>query len=456
VQINIRYKEVRVRRQNSHLFEGEEKFTGGKTYQVVGTYNHKDVRLSLGTEEKNVAIRRITKIESAVHAGADSLLWHELAETLPAKTLAFFAEPIGFKTSAQKLSSTATWRDLAQAFEIDMQRRVDNKLRGASAEEGVMSESTRMRYRFLLKQFGDFLGTRMPLAEITPATIVKFKNARFAAITGKKQSRGGSSVALDIAILHQIFSLAVKLKLESRFVNPIDLAKESKPGKNPKNGARSFTSEELVRLRSSLIWKHKGQKPIDDSLVFLLLRWTGLRRSDAIRLRWEHVRFSQGDNGEIEIMTQKRGKLAVIPLSGELRQALEEERRKTSRQASLGVDDYVLLNPATSEPFTSATRLTERCKALGDRAGVKRCTPHCFRDTFACDMLARGSGIYDVAKMLADAVETVEEYYAEFVPKARNAAQNLMDNGVGIEEQGEIANQRKEKIVAIRGFRKGR
>jgi len=42
-------------------------------------------------------------------------------------------------------------------------------------------------------------------------------------------------------------------------------------------------------------------------------------------------------------------------------------------------------------PFSSATRLTVRCKALGDRAGVKRCTPHCFRDTFACDMLAKGA-----------------------------------------------------------------
>jgi integrase len=73
------------------------------------------------------------------------------------------------------------------------------------------------------------------------------------------------------------------------------------------------------------------------------------------------------------------------------------------------------VNPASGEPFSSATRLTNRCKALGDRAGVKRCTPHCFRDTFACDMLAKGAGVFEVAKMLADTVETVEEHYAQFV-----------------------------------------
>lgn len=65
-----------------------------------------------------------------------------------------------------------------------------------------------------------------------------------------------------------------------------------------------------------------------------------------------------------------------------------------------------------------------RIKAMGIRAGMKRLTPHFFRDTFACDMLARGTSIYDVAKMLADTVETVDKHYAEFVPAARDAIQD--------------------------------
>jgi integrase len=48
-------------------------------------------------------------------------------------------------------------------------------------------------------------------------------------------------------------------------------------------------------------------------------------------------------------------------------------------------------------------------KALGERAKVGRVTPHCFLDTFACDMLARGTSIYDVAKMLADTVDNTRE-----------------------------------------------
>jgi hypothetical protein len=64
-------------------------------------------------------------------------------------------------------------------------------------------------------------------------------------------------------------------------------------------------------------------------------------------------------------------------------------------------------------------------------------------------MLARGNGLYEVAKMLADTVETVEEYYAQFVPAARDAVQVKMDNGIGIEEQGTLAAQRGRKVVGF-------
>jgi integrase len=110
----------------------------------------------------------------------------------------------------------------------------------------------------------------------------------------------------------------------------------------------------------------------------------------------------------------------------------------------------VLYNPETGKPFASRKRLYERAKALGIRAGVKRVTPHCFRDTFACDMLARGEDIYGVAKMLADTADTVEKHYAQFVQAARDAAQHRMDNGLGIEERGKLAQQRGRKVINFR------
>jgi len=57
-------------------------------------------------------------------------------------------------------------------------------------------------------------------------------------------------------------------------------------------------------------------------------------------------------------------------------------------------------------------------------------------------MLARGVDIYDVAKMLADTVDTIEKHYAQFVPAARDAVQSRMDTGVGIEERAKWAQTR--------------
>lgn len=54
-------------------------------------------------------------------------------------------------------------------------------------------------------------------------------------------------------------------------------------------------------------------------------------------------------------------------------------------------------------------------------------------------------------RLLADTVETVEEYYAQFVPAARDAVRSKMDSGVAIEEQAKIAAQRGKKFVGIRG-----
>ena len=50
-------------------------------------------------------------------------------------------------------------------------------------------------------------------------------------------------------------------------------------------------------------------------------------------------------------------------------------------------------------------------RALCRRAEVKG-SAHWFRDTFACDRVAKGNGIYEVAQMLADTVETVQKHYA--------------------------------------------
>jgi integrase len=378
----------------------------------------------------------VTQVGTVASSHFDSARRRQATEeSLPSTTFDFFAGAAGYVKAAQiKTAITKrTWTDLCDVFELEMKRLIANKQRGATSEEGIMSESTRDRYRQTIRHFTAFLGNKNTLLDdIKSSTIELFKVDRARTIDKLKQSRGGSSIALDIAVLHRIFTFGVSKRL--MIDKPINLRNESKPGKNPKNGARPFNAEEIANLR-----EHAGQ----DLFTFLLLRWTGLRGSDVVNLQWRNVHLDRGQNGEIEVLTQKRGKTAIVPLSTELRNALEEIKNKQTP------DDIVLCNPETKAPFSNRKRLYERMKALGERAKVNRVTPHCFRDTFACDMLARGASIYDVAKMLADTVDTVEKHYASFIPAARDAAQSKRDNGIGIEERAKLSKARDRKVVAF-------
>ena len=442
MRLKIRHQGVRVRAANSRKSDDDKnRFTGATTYAVVGVLDEYRVRLSLGTEDERVAIRRVEKIKSAFAVGKESPIWLELEDSLPSRTFQFFADNVGYVKAIPDTGATRkpTWEDLCNRFELEMERLIGNKLRGATSEEGLMSESTRERYRQTIRSFTAFLADKQTLLdEIKPSTIEMYKVDRHQKIGAMKQSRGGSSVALDIAVLHRMFRFAVEKELMGH--RPINLQNESKPGKNPKNGARPFTADELKKLR---------QAAGEDLFTFIILRWTGLRGSDAVRLRWQNIYFDQGINGEVEIVTQKRSKTAIVPLSSELRNALEDVQAERSKEQKIQPDDFVLRNPEFDQPFSGRKRLYERMKALGLRAGVRRVTPHCFRDTFACDMLARGASIFDVAKMLADTVDTVEKHYASFVQAARDAAQQKMDHGIGIEERAALAKSRGRKVVGF-------
>jgi integrase len=197
--------------------------------------------------------------------------------------------------------------------------------------------------------------------------------------------------------------------------NPVRL--EGRPGENPEGGAEPFSPEELSLLR-------KYAEP--DLLEFLLLRWTGLRGSDAVKLTWGEVHLSRK---EIERITQKRRKRVILPIHSELLFALELEHDRRHPEPT----DRVLLNPATGKPMTRP-RLYERIQSMGRRAGVPTATPHRFRDTLAVDMLTRGANPYDVAKMLGDTIETVEKYYMPFVKELRERVRNILETGVGLEE----------------------
>jgi site-specific recombinase XerD len=73
---------------------------------------------------------------------------------------------------------------------------------------------------------------------------------------------------------------------------------------------------------------------------------------------------------------------------------------------------------------------------LGHRAGVASANPHRFRDSLAVEMLCRGATPYDVAKVLGDSIETVEQHYAPFVPELRERVRRILESSAEDEKVG--------------------
>jgi len=373
----------------------------GRTFHADLVIGDVRVRGSLGTRNNDVALRLVRRLETAFSEGGTSTLWPELRDSLPPSTYCRFADVVGVQDRP-----ALKWTDMANAFKAYLEQRKNI---------GKLQSSTEQRYQITLREFEVHLAECQIslLSQITKPVVESFKVWRLERIKRRKFARAGTGLVLDVAILHRVFAFALENEMITK--NPVRM--EGRPGENPENGSEPFTAHDLARLRD-----HAE----DDLPIFLLLRWTGLRGSDAVSLTWREVHF---DRKEIERVTQKRRKRVILPMQTELLFALEAERERRKPEPS----ERVLLNPATGKPLTRP-RLYHRIRALGKRADVPDAHPHRFRDTLAVDMLTRGANPYDVAKMLGDSIETVEKHYTPFVRELRERVRMILEKtGAGLE-----------------------
>jgi len=311
----------------------------GRMLWLEGRIGTRRIQTTLGTKNYDAAVLAKNRIERALAEGATSEEWPRLRGLIPKTVFSNLASIVGYTERPQ--IRPHTWADLSAAFTAEAERRI---------ALGKLRDSTWTRYQHTLSEFTEFLSTRAlsELAQLSRVVVDNFKTWRVARIKQKSHSREARSLPLDAAILHRVFSYGIELEMIVR--NPVRL--EGRPGEAPECGAQPFKAEELSKLSAAA-----GL----DSLAFLLLRWTGLRGSDVVTLRWAEVDFRIG---EISRVTLKRRKRVVVPMHSELQFVLEAEfdRRQPSSDA------HVLVNPATGKPMTRP-RLYERIRALGRRAG---------------------------------------------------------------------------------------
>jgi len=190
--------------------------------------------------------------------------------------------------------------------------------------------------------------------------------------------------------------------------------------KNPAKGLRPpivktlptepFTREEMTAILEAcdrLVTRGRYSSDENRARVkafVLILRYTGLRISDAARLDVRKVK-----DGRIFLYTAKTGTPVWVPIPAFVADVLDAVRRH---------GDYYF-QTGEAEKKTVRGSWDRTLRIIFRMAGIKGGHAHRFRDTFAVELLLQGVDLQDVSNLLGhSSTKVTEKHYAPWV-KAR-------------------------------------
>lgn len=279
----------------------------------------------------------------------------------------------------------------------------------------------------LKRFFADLLDR--PLVDLTTPSLERWRSGRL--------NRGleASTVNRETAILRAALAKAVEWgHLREHPLATLKLLKTDTGGR-----VRYLLPEEEKRLRDALAardaekrearargnaWRQeRGQKTLPElsgseycdhlTPLVLLVMNTGLRRGEALALRWENIRDG---TLTVEWKTAKGQKTRHIPLNREARAVLERWREQT------GGEGYVFGN--------GEGRIQDVKKAwaaLVGRAQLKDFRFHDLRHHFASRLVQSGVNLYVVQKLLGHSTIRMTERYSHLAPRdTREAVERIL------------------------------
>src|SRR5665811_551698 len=192
-----------------------------------------------------------------------------------------------------------------------------------------------------------------------------------------------------------------------------------------------------------------------DSLspLWHLLLVEGMRRGEALGLRWQDVNWQRGTahiaqsvragiaKGEavIQPRTKTRSGARTVRLTARTVAALkaQKKRQATRRIAAADWQDNDLIICTSKGTPYNPTNVRKHFDALVSRAGLRRITPHGLRHTHATMLLRQGVHPKIVSERLGHAnIGITLDTYSHVLPDAQDAAADAMDSIMGgVKEQ---------------------
>lgn len=183
--------------------------------------------------------------------------------------------------------------------------------------------------------------------------------------------------------------------------NPAEALKPPKVRSTPR---LPLTDEEITKLLEACDRYRGDGKRL--RAMLLLLRYSGLRISDAVQLKRRRVK-----DGRVHVYTQKTGQPVRVPLPQQVLEALAEL-------------------PESERYFWSGRGKVKSCiedwrrsfASLAELAKVEDVSFHRFRNTLAVSLLEKGVPLEDVAVVLGNSSRVVAKHYAPWI---RSRQENL-------------------------------
>jgi len=176
-----------------------------------------------------------------------------------------------------------------------------------------------------------------------------------------------------------------------------------------------LTPEQLSRLLEAI--EADSHPHAGPAMKLALL--SGLRRSELLRLQWDHVDFR---GGFIRIVNPKGGKSASIPLNESAQKLLEQHPTTPG-------SPYVFPGPSGGQWKEPRTRLNRIKKAAGLPKEFR--VLHGLRHTYASILASSGKvDLYTLQKLLTHKSPSMTQRYAHLRDDALKAAANVISDSL--------------------------
>ncbi len=203
-----------------------------------------------------------------------------------------------------------------------------------------------------------------------------------------------------VAVLSKLFTVAEKEGLRPDRTNPCHKLERAR--ERPRDRVFSIEDLETLELGLRALTKAKKLEAGHADLVrFLAL--SGLRRGEALGLKWKDVNLDQGWMTFEEHKTDREG-TKKLPLNSRLRAVLAD-------RAAERISPYVFPGRTLDKPFNGFGKVWLRIQAF---AGLDGLTPHDFRHTFQTTCMELGYPAAIADSLLGHSLGRIRDTYTNF------------------------------------------